>query len=71
MLGELDYAATRIAAERVFAERGTHPFPPIFELPTAWHMGLETTARSLGFPVVTAAQINQRFREVLRSITGL
>ena len=70
LLDELDYAQTRIAAERVFTERRTHPFPPVFEIPAGWHLELEATAKSLGFPLTEAAQIDQRFREVLLVITN-
>lgn len=70
LLGELDYVQTRVAAERVFVERGTHSFPPVFELPATWRLELEATAKSLGFPLTDIVQIDQKFREVLLAITN-
>ena len=35
MLGQLDYRRTRAAAERIFTERATHPFPPSAALPSS------------------------------------
>ena len=68
LLGELDYAKTRIAAERVFADRGTHPFPPQYAPPASWQLELETTAASLGFPATGAPEIDERFRALLTAI---
>jgi hypothetical protein len=70
LLGELDYAKTRVAAERVFAERGTHPFPPQYAPPASWQLELETTAASLGFPLTNASQIDERFRALLAAIAS-
>jgi hypothetical protein len=46
MLGQLDYRRTRAAAERIFTERATHPFPPSAALPVEWRRELETLAQS-------------------------
>jgi len=70
LLGKLDYVQTRIAIERLFAERGTHSFPVVFELPVAWRLELEATAKTLGFPLTEAIQIDQKFRETLLAITN-
>jgi hypothetical protein len=70
LLGELDYTQTRLAAERVFAERGTHPFPPKYDPPASWQLELETTAKSLGFPLTNASQIDGKFRAVLLAIAN-
>jgi hypothetical protein len=48
MLGQLDYALTRTAAERIFAERATHAFPPSAALPAEWRRELENLAQDLG-----------------------
>ena len=67
-LGELNYAAARVAAVRVFSERGTHAFPPVFALPAVWRLELETLAVELGFPTTTAAEIEQRFQKIIKLI---
>ncbi len=68
-LGRLDYAQTRVAVERVFAERGTHSFPTAFDLPAAWRLELESLAFSLHSPVKSADQITRRFQSILDRIT--
>ena len=45
MLGQLDYARTRVAAERIFAVRATHAFPPNPALPAEWRPELENLAQ--------------------------
>lgn len=67
-LGKLDYAQTRIAVEKVFAERGTHQLPRTFELPAAWRFELESLASSLHSPIKTADQIAQQFQVVLEQL---
>jgi Nucleotidyl transferase AbiEii toxin, Type IV TA system len=67
-LGRLDYAQIRIAVQRVFAERGTHSLPTIFDLPVTWRLELESLASSLHSPVKSADQIAQRFQFVLDQI---
>jgi hypothetical protein len=67
-LGQLNYAATAEAARRVFAERATHAFPPAFILPPEWGPELAAMARELGFAITTAAEIEQRFLEVIQRL---
>jgi hypothetical protein len=67
-LGQLNYGATADAATRVFAERATHPFPPAFVMPPEWVPELESMARELGFALTDAAEIEQRFRELIRKL---
>jgi hypothetical protein len=68
MLGKLDHARTRLAAERIFRERGTHAFPPAFQLPAAWRLELESLARELGYPGTAASDIEAKFQVVLAAI---
>lgn len=67
-LGQLDYAAARLAALRVFRERSTHDFPPVFAFPPIWRPELAALAAELGFPVIDAAEIERLFRETMRRI---
>jgi hypothetical protein len=67
-LGQLDYSAALIAAQRVFRERGTHGFPPEFVIPRLWRPELETLAVQLGFPISSAAEIERMFRETVGRI---
>jgi Nucleotidyl transferase AbiEii toxin, Type IV TA system len=67
-LGELNYSKTRVAVERVFAERGTHLLPAKFEIPAAWRFELESLARSLEFPIKDVIGIAEKFQEVLNEI---
>jgi len=67
-LGQLDYAAARKSARRVFRERATHDFPRIFAFPPIWHPELAALADQLGFPVTDAAEIERMFRETVRRI---
>jgi len=67
-LGQLNYAATADAARRVFAERATHPFPPVFVMPLEWRPELEALARELGFAYASAVEIEQRFVELIRML---
>jgi hypothetical protein len=48
VLGQLDYSAAANAARRVFSERATHPFPPLFAMPPEWRPELEAMAHQLG-----------------------
>jgi hypothetical protein len=68
MLGKLDRVRPRLAAERIFRERGTHTFPPAFQLPATWRPELEGLARELGYPSTTASEIEAEFHAVLRAI---
>jgi predicted nucleotidyltransferase component of viral defense system len=67
-LGQLDYAAARKAARRVFRERATHDFPPVFTVPPVWRPELAALADQLGFPVTDAAEIERLFRETVHRI---
>lgn len=67
-LGELNYLETADAALRVFEERATHAFPPAFIMPAEWHPELETLAVELDFPIKTSAEIEKRFREIIREL---
>ena len=62
LLGKLDLLAVREAAERVFAARGTHYFPPAILIPVGWRPELEALAKELGYPTSSAAEIEVRFR---------
>jgi hypothetical protein len=68
MLGKLDYARTRVAAERIFMERATHAFPPSAVLPAEWRRELENMARELGYPATNAEGIEAKFVAVVRVI---
>lgn len=68
MLGQLDHARTRIAAERIFAERATHAFPPKAALPTEWRRELENLAHELGYRTTNAEGIQADFAAVLQAI---
>ena len=69
-LGQFDYAAARKAARRVFRERSTHDFPPVFPVPPVWRPELEALAAHLGFPITDAAEIERMFRETIRRIAA-
>lgn len=68
MLGQLDYRRTRTAAERVFAERATHAFPPSATLPAEWRMELQNLAQELGYRTTNAEGIEAEFAAVLKAI---
>jgi hypothetical protein len=70
MLGQLDYRRTRAAAERIFAERATHPFPPSAALPVEWRRELETLAQELGYRTTNAEEIEAEFSIVLQAIAA-
>ena len=59
---------TSDAALRVFEERATHAFPPEVIMPATWRPELETLAVELNFPIKTAAEIERRFREIIREL---
>ncbi|HEX4169127.1 MAG TPA: nucleotidyl transferase AbiEii/AbiGii toxin family protein [Bryobacteraceae bacterium] len=62
-LGELDYSEAEKSARGIFDERSTHGFPPDATIPPEWGPELEALARDLGFPIKTASEMQQRFRE--------
>jgi hypothetical protein len=68
MLGKLDYARTRVAAERIFMERATHAFPPSAALPAEWRRELENMAGELGYATTNAKGIEARFAAVVQVI---
>jgi hypothetical protein len=68
MLGQLDYVRTRTAAERIFAERATHAFPPMATLPAEWRRELENLAQELGYRTTNAEGIEAEFAAVLQAI---
>ena len=68
-LGQLDYRRPR-AAERAFAERATHAFPPSAELPAEWRRELEALAQQLGYRTAKAVKIKSEFATVLQQIAA-
>jgi hypothetical protein len=68
MLGQLDYQRARAAAERVFAERATHAFPPSSALPAEWRQQLEALAEELGYRTKKAQEIEAEFATILQRI---
>jgi hypothetical protein len=70
-LGQLDYSAAANAAHRVFAERATHPFPPVFEMPPEWEPELEAMAHELGFALTASAEIERRFLDLIRTLSDI
>jgi hypothetical protein len=70
LLGGLDVPTVRETAERVFAERATHPFPPAIVIPVEWHLELEGLAKELGYPATSAAAIEARFRAFVARLEG-
>jgi hypothetical protein len=67
-LCQLDYAATLISVRRVFRERATHDFPPLFIIPPTWRPELEALAEQIGFSAFAAADIERMFRETIQRI---
>ena len=68
MLGQLDYQRARAAAERLFAERATHAFPPSVALPSEWRRELEALAQELGYRTAKAEEIAKEFAAVFQRI---
>jgi len=68
MLAGLDYARAADAAQRVFAARGTHAFPPDFTMPAEWRPEVESIAGQLGLTNPNATSIEEHFRSDLRKI---
>ena len=68
MLGQLDYRRAREAAERVFAKRATHAFPPSTALPAEWRRELEGLAQELGYRTTKAEQVEAEFAAVVQRI---
>ena len=57
LLGEVDVSAVRAAAEKVFVQRATHDFPPAIRFPSVWQPELEVLAKELGYPAISAVEI--------------
>jgi hypothetical protein len=70
MLGQLDYSRAREAAERVFAQRATHAFPPSTTLPAGWRLELEGFAQELGYRATKAEEIEAEFAAVVQRIVA-
>ena len=62
LLGKLDSLAVRDAAKEVFAARATHRFPPAIQIQNEWRLELEALAKDLGYPAMSATEIESRFR---------
>jgi hypothetical protein len=62
LLGKLDWLAVHEAAEKIFAARATHSFPPAIHIPAEWRLELESLAKELGYSTTSAAEIESRFR---------
>ncbi len=70
MLGQLDYVRTRVAAERIFAERATHAFPPTATIPAEWRRELKSLAHELGYRTTQAEGIEAEFAVLLKAIAA-
>jgi hypothetical protein len=69
LLGKLDFRKLREAAETLFAQRATHPFPPEASIPPAWRAEVQALATELGYPVTDPLAVEERFRALVRSIS--
>ncbi len=69
LLGRLDYSKVRKAAEDIFLQRATHPFPPEVAISSAWRAELQASAIELGYPVTDPAVIEERLRMLVKSIS--
>jgi hypothetical protein len=70
VLSQLDRVRARAAAERIFGERNTHPFPPETVIPSEWHVELETLAAELGYRTTKAAEIQKEFANLVAAIAS-
>lgn len=70
LFGRLDMAAVREASIRLFAERTTHDFPPAVRIPTEWGPELEGLAKDLGYPAISPAEIEGRFRAFIDAVAS-
>jgi len=70
MLDQVDYRRTRGAAERLFAERATHAFPPKATLPLEWRRELEALAQELGYRTTKPEEIETQFAGLLERIVA-
>ncbi len=69
-LGQLDYSAAAKASRRVFAERATHPFPPVSVMLPEWGAELDAMAQELGFALTAAAEIERRLLDLVRTLAN-
>ena len=70
LLGKLDFRKLREAAETLFAQRATHPFPPSkASIPPAWRAEVHALATELGYPVTDPLAVEERFRALVRSVS--
>jgi hypothetical protein len=67
-LGQLDRGRMRAAAERIFAERGTHRFPPDAKTPVEFRNELESLATELGYGTTNAEEIEAEFARLVETI---
>ncbi|MBN9617258.1 MAG: nucleotidyl transferase AbiEii/AbiGii toxin family protein [Acidobacteriales bacterium] len=70
LLGRLDITTVRLAAKQVFIQRATHDFPPSSRIPADWHSELEALANELGYPAISAAEIEVRFGAFVDLVAG-
>ena len=68
LLEALDLRSVKASAQRVFAERGTHAFPPEVQLDPAWGPELTALAGELGYTTEVAEEIESRFRALVRKL---
>jgi hypothetical protein len=71
LLGKLDMKAVRGAADSVFAERATHAFPPTGHIAAEWQPELEALAKELGYPAISASEIELRFRAFVEALASV
>jgi Nucleotidyl transferase AbiEii toxin, Type IV TA system len=69
LLGKIEYARARGAAEHIFKERGTHTFPPALVIPAEWRVELVNLATEFDFPIKTADEIEEKFRALVARIS--
>jgi hypothetical protein len=70
LLGKIDLMAVRAATQHVFAQRATHDFPPVVQIPAEWKPELEALAKELGYPATSAEEIEARFRNCVNKIAS-
>jgi Nucleotidyl transferase AbiEii toxin, Type IV TA system len=70
LLSELieDVAAFRTTCERVFAARGTHPWPPPIEAPASWREPFRVLAEQVALPVTDIDEALLRVRAFLETV---
>ena len=63
-----DYAGLRDACELVFRTRGTHDWPPVFDVPPHWAEPFAALAGELDLPVHEAHEAMERVRALVERI---